>query len=49
MEDLHTRYEQIQERIAAAAARANRSPNDITLVAVTKTWPAETVLAAFPV
>jgi pyridoxal phosphate enzyme (YggS family) len=49
MEDLHTRYEQIQERIAAAAARANRSPNDITLVAVTKTWPVATVLAAYEV
>lgn len=36
----------IQERIAAAAHRAGRDPNSITLVAVSKTHPVETVLAA---
>lgn len=37
----------IHERIAAAARRAGRSPDDIMLVAVTKTHPPETVRAAF--
>ncbi len=32
--------------MAAAAARAGRSPDEITLVAVTKMWPAELVVAA---
>lgn len=36
----------IWERIADAAARAGRSPSEITLVAVSKTHPAETVLEA---
>ena len=30
-----------------AAERAGRRPEEIELVAVTKTWPAETVLAAY--
>jgi pyridoxal phosphate enzyme (YggS family) len=47
MNELRERYEKVQERIAAASARANRNPADITLVAVTKTWPVETVLAAY--
>ena len=37
---------QIRERIAAAALRAGRSPEDITLIAVSKTHPAEAVDAA---
>ncbi len=41
------RYESVQKRIEWAAARANRSLQDITLVAVTKTWPAEVVVAAY--
>jgi PLP dependent protein len=36
----------IQSRIAAAAHRAGRSPNDITLVAVSKTFPADAIRAA---
>lgn len=36
----------VQEEIAAAAARANRNPEDITLVAVSKTKPVEAVLSA---
>jgi pyridoxal phosphate enzyme (YggS family) len=35
------------ERITAAAARSGRSAADITLIAVTKTWPAELLLAAY--
>lgn len=49
MNEMQDRYEKVQERIAAAATRANRNPADITLVAVTKTWPIETVLAAYEV
>jgi len=41
-ENLH----RLQERIARAAERAGRDPRDITLVAVSKTFPAETILAA---
>lgn len=36
----------VQERIAAACARAGRSTEDVTLIAVTKTFPVEAVLAA---
>src|SRR5271163_229814 len=39
---LHT----VRERIAAAAIRAGRRPEDVTLVAVSKTHPAAAVLAA---
>jgi pyridoxal phosphate enzyme (YggS family) len=39
-------YLTVQERIARAAERAGRRPGEITLVAVTKTWPAEVVIAA---
>ena len=37
----------VRERIARAAERASRPPDDITLVAVSKTFPAEAVRAAF--
>jgi len=36
----------VQDRIEAAAARAGRKPGDVTLVAVSKTKPAEAVAAA---
>lgn len=36
----------IQERMAVAAQRAGRKPGDVTLVAVTKTVPAETIREA---
>ncbi|HST76797.1 MAG TPA: YggS family pyridoxal phosphate-dependent enzyme [Acetobacteraceae bacterium] len=36
----------VTDRIAAAAIRAGRRPSDITLVAVSKTKPADTVCAA---
>lgn len=38
---------QVQERIAAAAGRAARSPDDITLMAVTKTFPVERIREAY--
>ncbi|MET7393219.1 YggS family pyridoxal phosphate-dependent enzyme [Dactylosporangium sp. NPDC005572] len=34
---------QVRERIAAACAAAGRSPDEVTLVAVTKTYPAQDV------
>ena len=37
----------IRERIAAAAKRAGRSPNEITLMAVTKTQPPQSIIAAY--
>ncbi len=36
----------VHGRIERACARSGRSPGDVTLIAVTKTWPAEMVLAA---
>ncbi len=40
------RIDQVQERIHAAAARAGRSASDVTIVAVSKTFPREAVDAA---
>ena len=37
----------IQERIAKAAERAGRNPNDITLMAVSKTFPPELIRQAY--
>lgn len=37
----------VHDRIAAAAQRAGREPSQIALLAVTKTWSAEKVLAAY--
>lgn len=36
----------VRERIAAACSKVSRDPDDVTLVAVSKTHPAETVRAA---
>jgi PLP dependent protein len=44
--DLPERYADVRARIDASAARCGRSPSDVTLVAVTKTWPADVVVAA---
>jgi PLP dependent protein len=44
---LPDRYQAVQERVAEAAYRAGRRPSDITLVAVSKTWPAATVIEAY--
>ena len=38
--------ESVQQRMRWAAERVQRDPSQITLVAVTKTWPAELVVAA---
>lgn len=44
--ELRQRLERVQERLVAAAVRARRRPADVTLVAVSKTHPAETIRAA---
>src|SRR5262245_59311047 len=43
---LGQRLDTVRGRIRVAAGRSNRSPDDITLVAVSKTHPAETVREA---
>ncbi len=47
MTTLPERIAAVRDRIARAAARAGRSAADVTLVAVSKTFPAEDVRAAF--
>jgi pyridoxal phosphate enzyme (YggS family) len=44
---LSDQYALVQERIAKAARAAGRQPEDVTLVAVTKSWPVEILLAAY--
>ncbi|MBX6772534.1 MAG: YggS family pyridoxal phosphate enzyme, partial [Chloroflexi bacterium] len=44
--ELARRIEQVRAEIARAAERAGRSPEDVTLVAVSKTVPADRVRAA---
>jgi PLP dependent protein len=36
----------VRERLNAACERANRNPEAVTLIAVSKTWPAEAVVEA---
>ncbi|HUI92896.1 MAG TPA: YggS family pyridoxal phosphate-dependent enzyme [Chitinivibrionales bacterium] len=38
-----SRYKSLQDRIAAACARSNRSPSDVRVIVVTKTHPIETI------
>lgn len=47
VEFVRTNLKRVQERIAEAALRAGRDPQDVTLVAVTKTFPAEVVLTGY--
>ena len=42
-EELAARLAAVRERISAACAAASRSPEDVTLIAVTKTFPASDV------
>jgi uncharacterized pyridoxal phosphate-containing UPF0001 family protein len=42
-------WEQIQERVARAALRCGRRADEITVVAVSKTHPAESIVAAYEV
>jgi pyridoxal phosphate enzyme (YggS family) len=45
-EAIRENYESVRQRIRWAAERVQRDPEKITLVAVTKTWPADVVIAA---
>ncbi|MFN0102312.1 MAG: YggS family pyridoxal phosphate-dependent enzyme [Bryobacteraceae bacterium] len=44
---LADRWETVRERIVRAAQNAGRSPGEITLLAVTKVFPVETLLEAY--
>ncbi len=44
--EIQTRVRQVQDEIAAACGRAGRRPETVTLVAVSKTHPAEAVVQA---
>lgn len=46
MESLRERYEQLQSRIERAALRAGRKREEVTLIAVTKVFPASAIRAA---
>lgn len=47
VEDIAANLARVQECIVAAARRAGRDPNEITLVAVTKTVPVEAITMAY--
>jgi len=47
IKQLEINLRRVQDRIAAAARRAGRDPEEITLVAVTKTVPEERIVAAY--
>jgi pyridoxal phosphate enzyme (YggS family) len=47
MKTLQANLALVRERMAAAAQRAGRDPDEVTLVAVTKTHPLEVVQAAY--
>jgi pyridoxal phosphate enzyme (YggS family) len=47
MSDIASNLAQVRERIAEAAQRSRRDPEAVELVAVTKTHPADVVLAAY--
>jgi pyridoxal phosphate enzyme (YggS family) len=47
MMDIVRNLARVQERLAEAALRSGRNPDEITLVAVTKTHPVETIVAAY--
>jgi pyridoxal phosphate enzyme (YggS family) len=44
---LRERLEQVRERIANSASRAGRNPADITLLAVTKKFPAAVIIESY--
>ena len=47
MEHVHSNLAAVRERLAAAARASGRRPEDIRLIAVSKTFPAEAVRAAY--
>ena len=46
-QQIRERHEVVQARMAAAATRAGRAADDVTLIAVSKTWPAQLVIEAY--
>ncbi len=46
VDEIRVRRAAVLGRIDAAAERSGRTPDAVTLIAVTKTWPAELVIAA---
>ena len=48
-EQIASGYENVRQRIMWAAERAGRNPAETTVVAVTKTWSAEVVVAGYEV
>ncbi|HET7840461.1 MAG TPA: YggS family pyridoxal phosphate-dependent enzyme [Terriglobia bacterium] len=47
MESIYDNVRRVQERIAAACQRSGRRPEDVKLVAISKTFPAERVREAY--
>jgi len=47
VEHVHSNLAAVRERLAAAARASGRDPGDIRLIAVSKTFPAEAVRAAY--
>lgn len=47
LQDLAERYQSVCRRIQRAAERAGRDPGEITVVAVTKTWPTDVIVAGY--
>jgi pyridoxal phosphate enzyme (YggS family) len=45
-EQVRANIDQIRQRIAAAAERARRNPDDVTLIAVSKTVPVDRIVSA---
>lgn len=49
MDTIAERYSAVLQRVAQAAQRVGRHAEEITVVAVSKTWPAEAILQAYAV
>lgn len=45
-EEIRTNFAAVEKRVADACGRSGRDPSEVTIVAVTKTFPAEAVTAA---
>ena len=45
--ELHGRLEEVRSRMASAARRSGRDPSEITLIAVTKVFPASAIREAY--
>jgi pyridoxal phosphate enzyme (YggS family) len=43
---IEERFADVRDRVSAAAGRSGREVSDVTIVAVTKTWPADVAAAA---